>query len=275
MRDRRAPDRPLAGRQRPLPRVPRRDRPGRAGDGRGRGAGEPSRHRSLARRRRGVLPLGWAAGGRLPTGDEWEAAARGTTAGHTRGATPSTRALQRAETGWGGTTPVDANPGGAWCGAEDLAGNVWEWVADRDADGWRRVRGGCHLDTGWGLRATRVQPPTRTAPRPRPDSASHQDGRRDMTPTRSAHGRAGGGVRPLLRGPRHQHRGHGGRRGRRDDGGHVGSTSSSPPAGARSSPRCRPQSPTALKAIDGVESVEVQGRLGSRLDHGPAGAVGA
>jgi len=27
-----------------------------------------------------------------------------------------------------------------------------------DADGWRRVRGGCHLDTGWGLRASRSLP---------------------------------------------------------------------------------------------------------------------
>jgi formylglycine-generating enzyme required for sulfatase activity len=40
-----------------------------------------------------------------------------------------------------------------------MAGNVWEWVADPpDADGWRRVRGGCHLDTGWGLRASRARP---------------------------------------------------------------------------------------------------------------------
>jgi hypothetical protein len=35
---------------------------------------------------------------------------------------------------------------------------VWEWVADRDADGWGAVRGGSYLDTGWGLRASRVQP---------------------------------------------------------------------------------------------------------------------
>ena len=42
------------------------------------------------------------------------------------------------------------------CGAEQLAGNVWEWVGDPpDEDGWRRVRGGCHLDHAWGVRASR------------------------------------------------------------------------------------------------------------------------
>ena len=39
-----------------------------------------------------------------------------------------------------------------------MAGNVWEWVADRGADGWGVVRGGSYLDTAWGLRASRVQP---------------------------------------------------------------------------------------------------------------------
>ena len=40
-----------------------------------------------------------------------------------------------------------------------MAGNVWEWVGDPpDEDGWRAVRGGCHLDHGWGLRASRSLP---------------------------------------------------------------------------------------------------------------------
>jgi formylglycine-generating enzyme required for sulfatase activity len=98
---------------------------------------------------------------RLPTGDEWEAAARG---GDGR-AYPWGDAFDPdrcacAEGGAWTTAPVCAHPGGAApCGAHDLAGNVWEWVGDPpDADGWRRVRGGCHLDTGWGLRASRSLP---------------------------------------------------------------------------------------------------------------------
>ena len=44
-----------------------------------------------------------------------------------------------------------AHPAGAGpFGAEQQAGNVWEWVADRDADGWGVVRGGSYLDTGVG-----------------------------------------------------------------------------------------------------------------------------
>jgi formylglycine-generating enzyme required for sulfatase activity len=95
---------------------------------------------------------------RLPAGDEWEAAARG---GDGR-AYPWGDAFDPdrcacAEGGAWTTAPVGAHPGGvAPCGAHDLAGNVWEWVDDPpDGDGWRRVRGGCHLDTGWGLRASR------------------------------------------------------------------------------------------------------------------------
>lgn len=99
------------------------------------------------------------AGGRLPTGDEWEAAARGPQAKtYPWGDSFDETRCNAAESGWGGTTPVDAYPEGvSWCGAEDLVGNVWEWVSDPpDPDGWRRVRGGCHLDTGWGMRASRA-----------------------------------------------------------------------------------------------------------------------
>jgi toxoflavin biosynthesis protein ToxD len=97
---------------------------------------------------------------RLPTGDEWEALARG---GDGRpwpwGETFDEERCACAESGWGWTVPVTAHPGGASpFGAEQLAGNVWEWVADRAADGWGVVRGGSYLDTGWGLRACRVQP---------------------------------------------------------------------------------------------------------------------
>jgi formylglycine-generating enzyme required for sulfatase activity len=106
----------------------------------------------------------WASGElgrpvRLPTGDEWEAAARGTD----RRPWPWGDAFDAdrcacAEAGWGWTVAVSAHPGGAGpIGAEQQSGNVWEWVADRDGDGWGVVRGGSYLDTGWGVRASRAQ----------------------------------------------------------------------------------------------------------------------
>jgi formylglycine-generating enzyme required for sulfatase activity len=97
---------------------------------------------------------------RLPTGDEWEALARGADARpFPWGEVFEPERCACADSGWGWTVPVTAHPGGAGpFGAEQLAGNVWEWVADRGPDGWGVVRGGSYLDTGWGLRACRVQP---------------------------------------------------------------------------------------------------------------------
>lgn len=106
---------------------------------------------------------------RLPTGDEWEAAARGAP-GRTWpwGDVFESDWCNSVEAGWGWTVPVQAHPkGAAPSGAEQLAGNVWEWVGDPpDEYGWRAVRGGSYLDTAWGVRAARSLPadPARATP---------------------------------------------------------------------------------------------------------------
>jgi len=94
------------------------------------------------------------AGGRLPTGAEWEAAA----GEHTWpwGDTFDPERCNCAEAAWGWTVPVRAHPeGAAPCGAEQLAGNVWEWVSDTREDGWGVLRGGSYLDTAHGVACAR------------------------------------------------------------------------------------------------------------------------
>lgn len=108
----------------------------------------------------------WASGElgrrvRLPLGDEWEAAARGRDGRPWPwGETFDPERCNSVEAAWGWTVPVRAHPEGAAAGgAEQLAGNVWEWVGDPpDEDGWRSVRGGSYLDTAWGVRCARALP---------------------------------------------------------------------------------------------------------------------
>ena len=179
------PARALAGDDRALPRVCRRHRARRELE-RCAGAYATSSSTTI-RSPRSPLPTRWSSAPGRRASSAVRFGCRAARSGRRR------RAAPRAACGRGVTSSTRSgatasSPGGAGrsrCGrtrrapraggAEQLTGNVWEWVGDPlDVDGWRTVRGGSYLDTAWGVRV-RPNAAGRSGAADRYDRVSHRD----------------------------------------------------------------------------------------------------
>jgi formylglycine-generating enzyme required for sulfatase activity len=84
------------------------------------------------------------AGKELPSGQQWEKAARGTRGNvYPWGDQPTPAKCNVRENGVGNTTPVDCYQSGVSpYGAYDMCGNVWEWCATETKPGRHELKGG-------------------------------------------------------------------------------------------------------------------------------------